>query len=304
MASRTADEFLAQHPELLDEDERSPALVRRVVELAAPLERYHRFECRGLERVPDGPVLLVANHSAAAVQEILLILRSWYLRFGERPARGLLHRAVYEFPFRQIPLLPRLGGVFAHPRVALRALERGSALLVFPGGELSVCRPFSERHRILLGGRSGFLDLARRARVPIVPLVVHGAHTAYVMLRGAERRAELSGLGRLLGLKAVPMTVGGVVLAATLLLPPLWPLAPLAAAAALVPLPARITAEALDPIPVSAIDAATVDSVQAVMQRGMDRLVAERRRARRAELEQWLGAWGSAKPEARHPWRS
>src|SRR5262245_28271417 len=157
----TADRYLQDHPELLELDLYSPEVVRKVVRIAAPLERYHRFECHGLERVPDGACLIVANHSAAAVQEALLVLRAWHRRFGDRPARGLVHRFAFESPWKHIPLFLKMGGLFAHPEVARRALERGCALLIFPGGDMEVSRPFSQRHRVTLGERSGFVRLAR-----------------------------------------------------------------------------------------------------------------------------------------------
>src|SRR5690606_4118331 len=57
-----------------------------------------------------------------------------------------------------------------------RALERGATVLVFPGGDRDACKPSRHRYRIDFGARRGYVRLAIRAGVPIVPLVSAGAH--------------------------------------------------------------------------------------------------------------------------------
>ncbi len=279
--SRLADEFLARHPELRHEDRASERAIGWAAALTTPLSGYFRFRAQGLERLPPGPNLVVANHSVAAVHEIFLLLRAWRRRFGARPIRGLAHRIAWQGPFRRFPVMQKIGAVFAHPEVARAVLARGQTLIVFPGGDVEALRPFGSRYRIDFAGRHGFVRLAREAGVPIVPLVLCGAHAAYVALPGAERAARLSGADRRLA-KALPLTLGGVAAAASLpgiLFPPLWPLTGLAMLQAFIPLPTRIEAELLDPIHVGAgeADASIAERVRATMQAAMDRLAARRR---------------------------
>jgi len=281
--SRTADQFLARHPELLTEDRTSPRLVRVLAALSAPLSAYFRFRIEGLERVPAGACLLVGNHSIAAPQEIMLLLRAWHRTMGDRPARGLVHRIAWQLPFRLLPLLPGMGGLFAHPEVAQRALARGHAVLVFPGGDVEALRPFSERYRVLFEGRIGFARLARSAGVPIVPVTLCGSHAAFLVLPGARQLARWTGVERLWGFKSFPLT-GGLVLAlvaaaATLVHPPLWPWLLAALVQMATPLPTRIEARVLAPITVrpDETDAEAAGRVQAAMQAAMDELAARRR---------------------------
>jgi 1-acyl-sn-glycerol-3-phosphate acyltransferase len=264
-------------PELtpLPEDETTPSAVHAANALAALLERWFRFRVRGLENVPPGPCLLVANHSAGALFEILLLVRVWQTRLGARPARGLAHRAFWRRPLRWLGVA-RVGALPAEPDVARRALSRGYSLLVFPGGELEVFRPFGARDRVDFAGRTGFVRLARREGVPIVPVAISGSHAAYVVLPGARRAARWTGLDRALGLKAFPLTVGVLAAFLTAALPLL---APAAWLAALVPLPTRIEAEVLPPLLVGAHEGTrhAAARVEHEIQAAVDRMASRRR---------------------------
>jgi 1-acyl-sn-glycerol-3-phosphate acyltransferase len=275
---RIADEFLARHPDLLEGDDWSPAFARLVAALTAPLERYFRFRLSGLERLPDGPCLVVANHSAGAIFEILLLHRTWRRRLPDRPARGLAHKIGWLFPFSLVPVVSKLGGIFAHPAVARRALERGHVVLVFPGGELDAFRSFFDRDRVVFGGRSGFVRVAREAGVPIVPLAFCGSHALYFMLPGATAVARWIRLERLVGGKAFAWT-GGFVLAAaalgvTVVVPVLWPLFAAAVVQFWWPLPSRIEAELLEPIVPgeSETDEAAAERVRATIEAAIGRM--------------------------------
>jgi 1-acyl-sn-glycerol-3-phosphate acyltransferase len=142
-------------------------------------------------------------------------------------------------------------------------------LLVYPGGDYEACRPWSERDRIDFAGRKGFVKLALRSQVPVVPVVAHGAqHTVVVLSRG-ERLARTFGLNRLRA-KVLPIVLGppfGV----TAVPPP--------------PMPAAITVEFLPPLDWTGLgaDAASDEAVveacykeiTGMMQATLDRLSAE-----------------------------
>jgi 1-acyl-sn-glycerol-3-phosphate acyltransferase len=283
MRHRATDRFLAEHPELLSDERRvSWETVRRLAQLAAPLDRYFRFRHRGWENVPEGACLFVVNHSIGAIPEILLLLRAWYQNFGDRPARGLAHQVFWQAPAKWAGA-EKIGAVLAHPEVARRALARGEALVVFPGGDAETCRPFADRYQVSLGGRSGFAKLAQQTRTPIVPAVLCGSHATYIMLPGAEHFARWARLGRFFGLKAFPLTAGcvGVLTTAltTLLFPPAFPLFGAAWLQSILPLPARIELEVLPPIypDPGETDEQLAERVRVAMQEAMDRLAAQRK---------------------------
>lgn len=166
------------------------------------MERYGRWfdaEVRGLERVPcEGPVLLVGNHSGGGLTpDTAAFLAAWYERFGlERLLVGLAFDAAFAIPgFGR--LMRAIGQVPASPENARRALDESHALLVYPGGDHDLFRPWTQRHRIDFGGRQGFVRLALEAGVPVVPVVGQGGHEASIVLFRSERLARLLGLQRI-----------------------------------------------------------------------------------------------------------
>src|SRR5919198_868362 len=122
------------------------------------------------------------------------------------------------------------------PDNAEKALRSGAAVLVYPGGDHEVHRPSWHSGRVEFAGRKGFIRLALDHDVPIVPVVsIGGQETALFLSRG-ESLSRLLGLDRLLRLKVLPVSLAlpwGVNVGDFL---------------GHIPLPAKITIEALPPI--------------------------------------------------------
>jgi 1-acyl-sn-glycerol-3-phosphate acyltransferase len=93
----------------------------------------------------------------------------------------------------------KLGGVVANRENALRLLEAGELVLLFPEGVSGVAKPFSDRYR-LRAFSPGFARLALALDVPIVPVAIVGAEEIYPLLGRAE------GVGRFVGAPYVPIT--------------------------------------------------------------------------------------------------
>ena len=150
-------------------------------------------------------------------------------------------------------------------------LSSGAVLLVYPGGDIEVHRPSSDRFKVDFDGRKGFLQLALDENVPLVPVVsVGGQETALFLSRG-EWLAKFLGLDRLARLKVLPISLAlpwGVNVGDFL---------------GHIPLPAKITVDVLEPIDLRAefgehpdLDVAYKDVVGR-MQAALDDLAAERR---------------------------
>ena len=144
-------------------------------------------------------------------------------------------------------------------------------MLVYPGGDYEVHRPSWERNRVDFGGRKGFIRLALEQDVPIVPVVgVGGQETALFLTRG-EHLARAFGLDRLLRLKVLPLSLA---------LP--WGLN-VGDMFGHLPLPAKITVEALRPIHLREEFGADPDvdeiyeHIVRLMQDTLEALAAERR---------------------------
>jgi 1-acyl-sn-glycerol-3-phosphate acyltransferase len=252
---------------------RDVATIRRQMQLVEQAVKYFAPEVRRTEHLPaTGPALVVGNHSGLYlmpdmwVTALALVRRRGY----DEPAYGLAYDLLFAFPPLE-SLLRRLGGLPASGAAAEHALAGGGAVLVYPGGDWEACRPWTERNKVDFHGRKGFVRLALRAGVPVVPVVSHGAHHSVVVLSRGDRIARALGLKRLK--VGVMPWLFGFPFGVAPVLPP-------------VPLPAKVTVEFLPPLdwaelgPEAADDPKVVDAVYheitGLLQAGLDRLSAER----------------------------
>ncbi|HVF31463.1 MAG TPA: lysophospholipid acyltransferase family protein [Acidimicrobiales bacterium] len=178
--------------------EKMRALARQVYR---PIyERWFRAEWEGLEKIPaDGGALLVANHAAAIPSDAPVIMHGIEEEL-RRPVYGLA-----EHLFKALPgvgtLWSRVGGVAAHPDNAYRLLrEQQQLVLVFPEGTKGTGKTYGERYQLRRFGRGGFIEIAMRAGVPIVPIAVVGAEESMPIL------FKIPALSKALGLPYAPVT--------------------------------------------------------------------------------------------------
>jgi 1-acyl-sn-glycerol-3-phosphate acyltransferase len=256
-----------------DLDERDPDYIRENLPWLWLLSSiWFRGEVRGLGNIPDsGPVLLVGNHSGGNMTpDTVVFTLAFSTYFGvERHFYQLAHNLVLSMP--ALGFLRKFGTVAASPENARQALHDGAALLVYPGGDMEVHRPSWERHRVDFAGRKGFIRLAIEENVPVVPVVsIGGQETALFLTRG-ERLARLLALDRIFRLKVLPISLA---------VP--WGLN-VGDMLGHLPLPAKITIEALPPIDLrtefgpSPAPEEVYDHLIRVMQETLDALAAERR---------------------------
>jgi 1-acyl-sn-glycerol-3-phosphate acyltransferase len=221
-----------------DLDERDPDYIRESLpRLWLLCSLYFRGEVRGLGNVPEeGGVLLVGNHSGGNLTpDTVVFTLAFSTYFGvERAFHQLAHNLVLSFP--GLSYLRKYGTVAASQENARKALEAGAAVLVYPGGDYEVHRPSWQRHRVDFDGRKGFIRLALEQDVPIVPVVAVGGQETALFLSRGESLAKVFGLDRLFRLKVLPISLA---------LP--WGLN-VGDLLGHIPLPAKITVEALPPI--------------------------------------------------------
>ncbi|MEA2499677.1 MAG: hypothetical protein QOH26_2082 [Actinomycetota bacterium] len=170
---------------------------------------YFRAEVRGLDRIPeDGPVLFVGNHSGGNMTpDSMVFMLAFNTYFGvERPVYALAHSLVTSWPIVGT-FAGKWGIITAGPRAAQVALDRGSSVLVYPGGDVETHRPWTARHEIRFDGRRGFLRLAKEAGVPIVPVVSSGGQDTYLPLTDGRRIASALRLPQLARLKVLPVSL-------------------------------------------------------------------------------------------------
>lgn len=169
---------------------------------AAILYRYwFRVETQGIERVPAGRVLLIANHAGNTFAYDAAMLAMAML-LDARPPRAVRGMAEYYLP--TIPffstLLHRMGSVVGTPENCAQLLERGEAIMVFPEGERGFVKTYAHRYRLQRFG-TGFVRLALGTGTPIVPVGIVGAEEQSPGL------VRSRWLGRLIGAPVAPITV-------------------------------------------------------------------------------------------------
>ncbi len=178
-----------------------PDYVRRVLPLLQWLYRhYFRVEAHDVDRIPEGRCLLVANHSGQLPFDgAMLAMAAFLEREPPRVVRALVERFVPSTPFVS-PFLARCGQILGTPENCRRLLEEGALLQVFPEGVRGLNKTLAHAYQLQRFGH-GFMRLAIQTRAPVVPVVVIGAEEQ------APSFANLSGLGRALGLPALPVTL-------------------------------------------------------------------------------------------------
>ncbi|MGZ4186752.1 MAG: 1-acyl-sn-glycerol-3-phosphate acyltransferase [Solirubrobacteraceae bacterium] len=126
--------------------------------------------------------------------------------FGaDRPFYQLAHNLVMAWP--GLGVLRRYGTVAATHENAVRALDAGAAVLVYPGGDYETHRPSWKSARVDFNRRSGFIALALDRGLPIVPVVsIGGQETALFLSRG-QRLAHALRLDRSLRLHVLPISL-------------------------------------------------------------------------------------------------
>lgn len=136
---------------------------------------YFRTQCFGLENLPRGPIMLVANHGSHALAWDGANIVTACLLDAEPPR--LVH-GMADHRLMELPILSwsarRIGAVDGTRETAVRMLRSGAVVLAFPEGTKAVRRRFRDRYRLLPFGH-GFVHAAMAARAPIVPVAVIGA---------------------------------------------------------------------------------------------------------------------------------
>lgn len=165
---------------------RDPQVIKSLMPLWEWFYRYYfHVKTDGWHHIPSQEkVLLVGSHNGGlAAPDMIMSMYDWFRRFGtHRPVYGLMHSNVWLINPSMARLAEQTGAIVARPQMAIAALRSGASVLVYPGGAQDVFRPHSQRNQINLAGRKGFIKLALREQVPIVPIISHGAHDTLFVL--------------------------------------------------------------------------------------------------------------------------
>jgi 1-acyl-sn-glycerol-3-phosphate acyltransferase len=180
------------HPETLRSAQLLPALLYRY---------YFRVETHGIENVPRGRVLVIANHAGQLPFDGMML--STALLLEAEPPR--IMRAMGEYWIPQLPFVSiaaaRGGALVGTPDNCIQMLENGECVAVFPEGVRGMNKLYSDRYQLMRFGL-GFMRLALATDTPIVPVGIVGSEEQQPGF------ARLDALGKALGMPALPITLG------------------------------------------------------------------------------------------------
>ena len=242
----------------------------------ALMDYYFRLEFDGWERLPDDPSLLIGVHSGGPLtMDAWTVALAWWRRFGEqRSLHGTAHDVLMNAPGLG-SYFKRMGTISPSRENIGAAFKKGDDVILWPGGEVDAYRSWDKRDIAVLGGRTGFIRLAIREGVPIVPIATIGGHDTLFVLSEGRGLAKALGLKKRMRSDVAPITLS-IPFGVTLHLTPFQH----------VPLPAKIRTEILDPIyldtdPERENDndyvASVYREIESAIQAGMSRLANKRK---------------------------
>lgn len=166
-------------------------------------KHYFRVETHGIEKVPRGRVLLIANHAGQLPFDAAMIAVS-LLVDGQPPraVRSMVEKWAVSLPYVST-LFARMGQIVGTPENCRRLLQNDEAILVFPEGVRGIAKLWPQRYQLQDFGL-GFMRLALETNTPIVPVAVIGSEEQ------APALMQLRPVAKLLGFPAFPITPTGL----------------------------------------------------------------------------------------------
>jgi len=173
---------------------------RHVLHAAAWMyRRYFRCRVEGIDRVPAGRALLVANHSGQIPIDGMMIATAMLLDHDPpRLVRSMVEKWAATMTVIST-FFARCGQVVGLPENCRLLLEREELILVFPEGTRGISKTIDRAYQLEEFG-SGFVRLALENRAPIVPVAVVGAEEQYPSV------ANLKAIADLVGAPAIPVS--------------------------------------------------------------------------------------------------
>lgn len=153
-------------------------LVERTLRVYRWLSRYAKLNVEGLDQIPKGPAILVANHSGWAGLDYAFLALTIHDRLGRCP-RVLVHPAWFATSFTA-RISRRLGLARASMPTFVDLLDRGHLVVVFPEGEAGAFKQTINRPRYELQPfKDGFARAAQKTGAPVIPISITGGEEAF-----------------------------------------------------------------------------------------------------------------------------
>lgn len=165
---------------------------------------YHRYTVEGLDHLDTRTsALIVGYHGRPAAWDLCMLTVALYERLGYL-AHGVLNPGVDAVPALK-RLSDALGFVTSDDASLAAAVRRGEHLIITPGGALEGSRSFRHQYQVDWGNHVGYLRIALKHNLRIVPVGAAGTDEAYIGLNNGLALGRRLGLRRSFG---IPLCVG------------------------------------------------------------------------------------------------
>lgn len=172
-------------------------------------DRYFETEVQGWSNIPQRNVMAISNHSGGTTLiDMLGLWHAWYAHHDfQRPVHGLAHEML--FANDQVgEMVSKLGGMRACRELGMRVLgEWKKDLLIAPGGDRDVWRPWRDRYSVHFAGRTGYARLAIRTGTPILPVAHAGLQNTMMVLTDGSSFARALGIPRIARAEIFPVSL-------------------------------------------------------------------------------------------------
>ncbi len=159
---------------------------------------YFRVVTNGIQNIPPGRCLLVANHSGQVPIDAMLVGTSVLLEHEPpRLVRGMVERWAPSLPFIST-FFSRNGQITGDIHNAKTLLENDECVMVFPEGVAGSGKTIFDRYELQKFG-TGFVRLAMETKTPIIPIGIIGCEEMLPSL------SKLSPLAKMLGIPYIPV---------------------------------------------------------------------------------------------------
>lgn len=153
-----------------------PNFIDKISPFFGLLEKYFRYEVKGIHKIPKKKALIVMNHGIIPYHGFLLakkIVDDLHVY-----PRGLGAKFLFQIPGVR-EFFVKGGAVNANPRNAEALLKENNLVMLAPGGiyEALISKPGLKR--IPWERRKGFVRVAIKTKTPIVPTYCNGINSAY-----------------------------------------------------------------------------------------------------------------------------
>jgi 1-acyl-sn-glycerol-3-phosphate acyltransferase len=157
-----------------------------------PLDKYFRVKFYGMENIPaHGGALIIGNHGPFGIDGAFVVKHVY--EEGGRVVRPLGDRLLFKIPIFRV-FLNTVGVLEGEADQAVDIMRAGELCSVYPGGYAETVKEPHEKYQVkqFWENHLGYIKVALRAQVPIIPISCIGLDDTVFQLKTAEQTSQFA----------------------------------------------------------------------------------------------------------------